>query len=86
MNLIIDMEKALRYSVLETARCGETILVSHGRPGNTQLDIHEKSCPACQESYRTGIIPDYEKIDRERHEKWIKDWGEKEKKLSTNEE
>ena len=79
MNFIVDMEKALYHSVLHTARCGDSVLVSYTgkKPEKTKLDIHEESCPRCQESYRTGIIPDYAEMERIKNEKWAKEYAEK---------
>lgn len=81
MLFIVDIEKALNYSVIDTARCGESVHVHWGRnkPSKNQKELHEEKCPSCQESYRTGIIPDYAEMHRIRMEGWMKDYVEKNK-------
>ena len=83
MNLIVDINKALYHSSITRARCGKWIHVSYSDPKlKNQKELHEIGCPECQESYSTGILPDYDEMERlEKIEiqEWMKEYAEKNK-------
>lgn len=88
MHLLINKEAMFYYSAILNARCGDPVHVhydSRKKPQHTQLDEHEMNCEACKESYRTGIIPDYQKMHEERTARWMREWAEEQERKKEEE-
>ena len=81
MNFIIDKEKAMWYSAVLESKCGKPFLHSwKKRPLKTPVELHEETCPICQEIKRTGIVPPEIAIERKKdRERWMQEYVDKQK-------
>jgi len=82
MHFILDKEKIMGYSAVLESKCGKPFLHAwKKRPVKTPVELHEETCPICQDIIRTGIVPPEIAIEkRKERERWIQEYVDEIKK------